>query len=259
VTTSQPAAAPADVVAALAPSGVLRAAINFGNNILAQRHSSTGSALGITVDLAHALARQLRVPLELVPFESAGKVVEARKSDLWDVAFLAVDPKRGADMLFTAPYVHIEGAYLVRGDSALHEPGEVDRPGLRIGVGRDSAYDLFLTRSLRHATLERRVTPREAYDLLEAGTIDVAAGVRPIMERDLFDHHALRLISPSFMVIEQAMAMPIDRPRAGGEFLAEFVEAQKACGFIAEALKRSGQTDASVAPAVRRHAEVAVS
>ena len=143
-------AAPAsrEVVAELAPTGRLRAAINYGNPVLAQRGPG-GEPRGVSVDLARELARRAGVELEVVPFDAAGKVFEAAKSGSWDIAFLAVDPVRAADIAFTSPYVLIEGSYMVRQDSPLRAPGEVDREGVRVAVGRGSAYDLYLTRTLK--------------------------------------------------------------------------------------------------------------
>jgi polar amino acid transport system substrate-binding protein len=90
-----------------------------------------------------------------VQFTAAGKVTDALKSGVWDVAFLAIEPARAAEIAFTAPYVLIEGTYMVRQDSPLKSIADVDRAGTRIAVGRGSAYDLFLTRTLKNATLVR--------------------------------------------------------------------------------------------------------
>src|SRR2546429_2919703 len=144
---------PSDVVKQLAPSGKLRAAINLGNPVLAQGRPE--ARRGVTVDLARELARRTGLALELVPFPAAGKVFEALRAGAWDVAFLAIEPVRAAEIFFTAPYVIIEGVYLVPKDSALKTVAEVDRPGVRIGVNKNSAYDLFLTRTLKHAELVR--------------------------------------------------------------------------------------------------------
>ncbi|MFL5311215.1 MAG: hypothetical protein ACJ79H_12255, partial [Myxococcales bacterium] len=75
----------------VAPTGRLRAAINFGNPVLAQRDEATAEPRGVSVDLARELGRRLGVPVDLVGYDAAGKVVEAVKSGAWDVAFLAVD------------------------------------------------------------------------------------------------------------------------------------------------------------------------
>src|SRR5438105_653666 len=138
----------------LAPTGKLRAAINFGNPVLAGRDAS-GAPCGISVDLARELARRLGVAIEFVPYDAAGKVVEGLKSQAWDVCFLAIDPLRAADISFTAPYAVIEGVYLVAEASPIRSKAEVDRPGARVGVIVGSAYDLFLSRELKQATIVR--------------------------------------------------------------------------------------------------------
>src|SRR6266851_7844279 len=137
------------IVKELAPTGKLRAAINFGNPVLAQKDPATGDARGVSVDLARELGRRLGLPVDLIAYDAAGKVVDAVKTGAWDVAFLAVDPDRAAEIAFTAPYVVIEGTYAVPADSPLRAIEDVDRNGVRIAVGAKSAYDLYLTRTLK--------------------------------------------------------------------------------------------------------------
>jgi polar amino acid transport system substrate-binding protein len=151
--TSAPPPPPAAARAELAPGGTLRAAINFGNPILATKDATRGEPRGVSVDIARELAARLGVRLELVTFDAAGKVVAAARSGAWDIAFVAIDPARGADMLQTSPYVIIEGAYLVRTDSPMQRNEDVDRDGVRIAVGKGSAYDLFLGRELKRARM----------------------------------------------------------------------------------------------------------
>ena len=236
----------AGAIAELASTGPLRAAINLGNPILAGR-GPDGAPQGVSVDLAHEAARRLGVPLVLVPFASAGAVVEAVKARKVDLAFVAIDPVRGADTDYTAPYVIIEGAYLVRDDSPLQRNEEVDRDGTRVAVGRGSAYDLFLTRELKAATIERAPTSPAVTDLFLAQHLDVAAGVRQQLEADARRVGGVRLLPGRFMVIEQAMGVPKGRHQAQA-WLSRFVEEMKASGFVAEALKRHGIEGASVAP-----------
>ncbi len=141
------------IAADLAPTGVLRASINLGNPVLAQGTPDAPS--GVTVDLARALAGRLGLPVELLCFDAARKSFEALTSGRADVGFLAVEPARAEQVAFTAPYVLIEGVYAVPDDSPLRTVEDVDAEGVRIGVKLGSAYDLFLTRTLRHADLVR--------------------------------------------------------------------------------------------------------
>jgi len=240
-------AASPDVVQALAPGGQLRAAINFGNPVLAQKDPATGAPRGVSVDLAHELGRQLGVPVTLVPFNEAGRVFAALKSNAWDVAFLAIDPARATDIDFTPPYVEIEGAYLVRSDSPLHAVEEVDRNGQRIAVALGSAYDLYLTRALKHAALVRMPNSDESTAVFLKDHLDALAGVKQPLTAYAATHPDTRLLPGRFMSIDQAMGTPKGRP-AGAAFLHGFVETAKASGFVAQALARSGQGDATVAP-----------
>jgi len=233
----------------LAPTGNLRAAINYGNGVLAQRGVNDQDAKGVSADLARELGRRLGVAVTFIGFDAAGKVfdaLEAGPSDpkAWDIAFLAIEPVRAAQIAFTAPYVLIEGTYLVRKDSALKNTSDLDRPGHRIAVATKAAYDLYLTRTLKHAELLRGEAPVERF-LNEK--LDAAAGVRQLLDNYTKSNPELRVMSDRFMEIRQAMGTPQGRD-AGAEYLKTFVEEMKASGFVADALARSGQK-ATVAPA----------
>jgi polar amino acid transport system substrate-binding protein len=236
--------APPDVVKTLAPTGKLRAAINLGNPVLAQGTPQAPS--GVTADLARELGRRLGVPVELVPFDAAGKVFEANKAGAWDVAFLAIEPVRAAEIAFTAPYVIIEGVYMVPVGSDLKTVADVDRAGVRIAVNKGSAYDLFLTRSIKNATIVRA---ESGVDVFKSDKLEVVAGVKqPLVAYAQTDPN-VRVMDGRFMEIKQAMGAPKAREAAVARYLAPFVEEMKASGFVAEALKRSNQPDAAVAPA----------
>jgi polar amino acid transport system substrate-binding protein len=239
---------PRAAVDELTPTGTLRAAINFGNPILASRDSTTGEARGVSVDLSRELAKRLGVALELVPFASAGQTVEGIKAGTVDIAFVAIDPVRGADITYSAPYVVIEGAYLVRNESPIRSNAEVDRPGIRIAVGLGSAYDLFLTREIKVAKLARAPTSPAVVDFFVAQNIEVAAGVKQQLEMDAKRVPGLRLLDGRFMVINQAIGTPRGR-EAAARYLRGFVEDMKASGFVANALSRHGIEGAAVAAA----------
>jgi polar amino acid transport system substrate-binding protein len=241
---------PPAAVSDLAPTGKLRAAINVGNPILAARGPTGGEPSGVSVDLARELARQLGVPVQLAVFESAGKVVEAGKAGGWDIAFVALDPARATEIAQSPPYVVIEGAYLVRADSKITSNDEVDRKGNRVVVGRNSAYDLFLTRNLKQAEIVRAPTSPAVVDLFLKENHEVAAGVKQQLEADARRVPGLRLLPGRFMVINQAMAsqrITDTRGAAGARFVREFVEEMKASGFVAKALERHKVQGAAVA------------
>ena len=224
----------------------MRAAINVGNIVLAKRGEGAADPTGITVDLVRELGKRLGVPVEFVVYDLAGKVSEAANTGAWDICFLAIEPARAAEVEFTAPYVLIEGTYLVAKDSPLKTAADVDAPGIRIGANTGAAYDLFLTRSLKAATLVRANHGSSMFDLFEAGKVDAAAGVRQPLDIYAKSHPNVRVMPDRFMEIRQAMAAGKGK-MAGQRYLAGFIEEMKASGFVAEAIKRHGQA-AAVAP-----------
>lgn len=237
------------IVSALTPTGKLRASINLGNPILANAHPETGEPFGVSIDLARAFAEKLEAELELVVFDAAGKSVQAVAEERADFGFFAVDPLRGEKIAFTAPYVLIEGFYLVRSDSPIKTNDEVDQSHNRVVVGKGSAYDLFLTRELKAAQIVRAPTsPAVVPTFLEQG-LEVAAGVKQQLEADARQATGLRLLDERFMVIQQAMGVPKSRGEAAARTLSEFVEEMKTSGFVARALRQHGIGGASVAPA----------
>ncbi len=235
-----------DILKDLAPGGKMRAAINVGNIVLAKRGEGGAEPTGITVDLARELGKRLGVPVEFVVYDLAGKVSAAANTGAWDICFLAIEPARAAEVEFTAPYVLIEGTYLVARDSPLKTVADVDAPGIRIGANTGAAYDLFLTRSLKNATLVRAGDGSSMFDLFEAGKVDAAAGVRQPLEIYAKAHPHVRVMPDRFMEIRQAMAAGKGK-MAGQRYLASFIEEMKASGFVADAIKRHGQA-AAVAP-----------
>jgi polar amino acid transport system substrate-binding protein len=233
----------ADVLKDLAPTGTLRASINLGNIVLA--NGTPDNPGGVTPELARELAKRLGVPSQLKCFDAAGKAFEAMKAGEVDIVFLAIEPVRAAEIEFTAPYVIIEGVYMVPKDSALKSPADVDKPGTRIGVNQASAYDLFLTRNLKHATLMR--SDDGAEDFIK-NKYEAAGGVKQALQAFAKGRSDVRLIDERFMEIRQAMGCAKGKS-AGAAYLRSFIEEMKRSGFVADALKRSGQHDATVAPA----------
>lgn len=239
---------PSEILAAFCPEGRLRASINMGNALLTNRDAD-GNPGGISIDLARELGRRLGVEVELVVFDAAGKSVAAVAGGQADIGFFAIDPIRGAEIAFTAPYVLIEGCYVVREDSPITRNDQVDVPGTRLIVSEGSAYDLFLTREIHRAEMLRVATPANPVEEMVANGYEVAAGVRQMVEADAARIGGLRLLEERFMVIPQAMGVPKSRGPAAAEYLHQFVEEMKATGFIAEAIARHGVTGATVGAA----------
>lgn len=236
-----------EIARELAPTGRLRASINLGNSVLAQ--GTADAPRGASVELARELARRAGVPVDLITFTAAAPSFATVKAGKADIGFLAREPARAAEVDFTAAYVLIEGTYMVRRESALQAIEDVDRPGNRIAVGPGSAYDLYLTRTLKHAQIVRAAAGggHGMIELFLKDRLEVCAGVKQALQAHAAHDPGVRIMDGRFMVIEQAMALPKGRPLATA-YVQAFVEEMKASGFVADALKRSGQEDASVAP-----------
>lgn len=230
------------VIADLAPDGTIKAAINVGNPILAQKDEITGELGGISVDLARELGRRLELPVQLVRFENVGSVTGAVKTGTWTIAFLAIDPARAVEIDYTTPYVIIEGTYAVPESSKLRSIADVDQPGIHIAVSKNSAYDLHLRRTIKHAVLVQAPSPAESLAMFVRDRLEAAAGVRQPLERFAAERGGLRVLEGRFMHIEQAMCVPKGKD-VGARFLQGFIREMKASGFVAESLRRSGQNE----------------
>jgi polar amino acid transport system substrate-binding protein len=233
-----------NILADLAPTGVLRTAINYGNPVLAQRDVN-GNPSGVSTALAKALAAELDVALEFITFDAAGKVFAALSERRWDLAFLAIEPVRSAEIEFSHPYVIIEGTYIVRDESLYHSVAELDHKGARLAVGKGAAYDLYLSRTLAAAELIRAPTSAAAIEWFVEQQLDAAAGVRQPLEGFAAQYKGYRVLPDSFTEIRQAMAVPKGR-KAGAQYVRTFLDEKKRSGFVAQALHASGQDDVRV-------------
>lgn len=238
-----------DVLAELAPKGVLKAAINFGNPVLAQS-GVDGQPSGVSVALAKALAERLGVSLEMITFDAAGKVFAALETGVWNLAFLAIEPVRAEQIEFSHPYVIIEGTYLLRASDPAQSVADLDREGRRLAVGQGAAYDLFLSRTLTEAELVRAPTSATAVEWFVEQQLDAAAGVRQPLQAYANEHPDYRVLPDSFTEIRQAMAVPKGR-LAGAAFIQCFLDEQIRNGFVAKALRQNGQLEARVGPALK--------
>ncbi|MFK3818345.1 transporter substrate-binding domain-containing protein [Pseudomonas sp. NPDC089407] len=232
-----------EVLAELAPNGTLQVAINLGNPVLAQR-GPDGEPQGVSVALAKALAEELDVPLEMRTFDAAGKVFAALEEGAWNLAFLAIEPVREAQIAFSEPYVLIEGTYLVSRDAPFQRVEELDKAGLRLAVGKGAAYDLYLSRTLEQAELVRADTSAGAVDLFIEQSLDAAAGVRQPLQKVAESDARYRVLDGAFTAIRQAMAVPRGREHAAA-YVRAYVERQLHSGFVRGALLATGQTDVS--------------
>ncbi|HEY9447803.1 MAG TPA: ABC transporter substrate-binding protein [Burkholderiales bacterium] len=231
----------------LAPTGKLRVGINFGNFLLTAKDSVTGEGRGIAVDLGRELASRLGVPVEIVGYPSPGELADAANKGVWDVGFLGAEPQRANEIDFTAAYVEIEATYLVAHGSPLKTIEEVDRPGVRIAVPGKAAYDLYLTRNLRHAELVREQGADNAFRRFVADKLDALAGLRPRLVTDCDNLPGSRIIDGGFTAVQQAAGTPKGRS-AGAQYLREFIEDIKASGLVARTIAKNGVRGLTIAP-----------
>ena len=231
----------------LAPTGTLRAGINFANALLTSTNAATGERGGLAVDLARELGRRLEVPVEIVPFESAGALADAAKAGVWDVAFLGAEPQRASEINFTAAYVEIASTYLVPAGSPIKTVADADRDGVRIAIAEKSAYDLFLSRSLQRAKLERAAGVDNAFKLMVADKMDALAGLRPVLVTYVEKLPGSRVLDDAFTTVQQAIGTPKGR-EIGAQYLREFVEDIKASGLVAATIEKNNVRGLTVAP-----------
>jgi polar amino acid transport system substrate-binding protein len=236
------------LVEEFAPTGSLRASLNLGNPVLARSRTAPEKPAGVTIDLARQFARELGVGVAFLEFATAAKSVEALTEERADIGFMAIDPLRAAGIHFTPAYVQIEGCYLVADESPIRANEDVDRAGVQVVVGAGSAYELYLSRTLKNAGLLKVATSEGVVDAMRERGLPVAAGVKQQLQADARRIGGLRLLEGRFMVIHQAMAMPKGRSAAAMSFLDAFVSRMKTTGFVAAALARHGIEGAAVAP-----------
>lgn len=229
----------------LAPTGKLRVGINYGNFLLVTK-GQNGEYSGVAVDLGRELGKRLGVPVDLVAFATAGKLADAVKAGAWDVAFLGNEPQRAGDIAFSPAYLEIEAGYLVPAGSSIKTIADVDKKGVRIAVAVNSAYDLYLSRSLKNATLARVQGIQGSYDIFVKDKLEVLAGLKPRLVTDAETLPGSRVLEGRFTVVQQSVGTPQGRP-AAANYLGEFAKDIKTSGFVAQAIARHAVRGVSVA------------
>ena len=218
------------VIAELAPTGVLRAAINMSNFLLVNSRGPNGEPAGVSPSMARALAERLGVAVQYIPFPKPGELADAVAT--WDVGLIGADPLRAEKIAFTAAYAEIAACYLVPPGSPIASIAEVDRPGVRIAVTARAAYDLWLVRNIKHATLVHSDSLDSATAQFLAEKLDVLAGLAPKLLTDVEGIPGARILPGQFMAVQQAIGTPRENT-AGAAFLRDFVEEAKASGLVA--------------------------
>ena len=236
-------------LSSFAPTATLRVGINLGNPILANEGPNTKRLYGVTIDIANEIGKRISLPVQLIPFKTAGATVDAVKTGEIDLVFVAIDPVRGADISYTPAYIQIEGAYMVKANSSINKNEEVDAVGNEIVVGKGSAYDLYLSREIKYATLLRAASSQAVVDDFMSGQGNVAAGVKQQLESDAKRYEGLRMLPGRFMVINQAIGIPKTRTHYEGTtaYLSDVIAELKQSGFITDAMRRHNIQGAKVA------------
>jgi polar amino acid transport system substrate-binding protein len=237
-----------ELIAELAPTGVLRAGINLSNFLLVTGRSASGDPEGVSPDMADEVARRLGVPIKYVPFKTPGELADTATQNIWDIGLIGAEPQRAETIAFSAAYAEIEATYLVPPGSRLETIADVDAPGVRIAVTGRAAYGLWLDRNIKHAELVRSETLDTAYEQFVRDKLDALAGLKPRLLSDVEKLPGARVISGKFMAVQQAIGTP-KRNAAGAAFLKQFVEEAKATGLVARFIERHQVRGLSVAPA----------
>jgi polar amino acid transport system substrate-binding protein len=232
----------------LAPTGELRAGINLSNFLLVSSRGPDGAPQGVAPDMARAVADRLGVPVRYVPYPRPGELADAAESDAWDIGLIGAEPQRAEKITFSPAYAEIEATYLVPPGSPIASHADVDRPGLRIAVAARAAYDLWLERNIRHATLVRAPSLDASFALMVGDKLDALAGLRPKLLEDAGKLPGARVLDGRFMAVQQAIGTP-RRNQAGAAFLRDFVAEAKATGLVASLIAKHGVKGLSVASA----------
>jgi polar amino acid transport system substrate-binding protein len=238
---------PQDVIAELAPTGVVRAGINLSNFLLVSGKSAVGEPEGVAPDMAREIAERLGVPVAYVTYARPGELADAAGQGVWDIGLIAAEPARAETIAFSPAYAEIEAMYLVHADSPLRSIEEVDRPGVRIAIAARSAYDLFLTRHLHQAELVRAPSLDASFDLFVAARLDALPGLRPRLLQDIEKLPGARILDGRFTAVQQAVGTA-KANETGARFLRDFIEDAKASGLVGRLIERHQIRGLSVAP-----------
>ncbi len=234
----------------LAPTGVLRAAINLGNFLLVTGRTPDGDPAGVAPDMARAIADQLGVPVKYVPYKTPGELADAAGGAAWDIGLIGAEPQRAEKIAFTAAYVEIEATYLVPAGSPLKTIADVDKKGVRIAVTARSAYELWMARNIKNAELVRTGSLDSAFDQFVADKLDALAGLKPRLLADVGKLPGARILDGQFTAVQQAVGTARANSE-GAAYLSKFVEEAKTSGLVASLIERHKVVGLSVAPPAR--------
>lgn len=235
-----------EILAQLAPTGVLRAGINMSNFLLVSARSADGGPAGVAPDMAAAIAARLGVPVRYVPYPRPGELADDAGRDAWDIGLIGAEPQRAERIAFTTAYAEIQATYMVPPGSPLGSVADVDRPGVRIAVAARAAYDLWLERNIRQATLMRAPSLDASFELFATERLEALAGLRPKLLADAGRMPGARILEGQFMAVQQAVGTARANAAAAA-WLQGFVDEAKASGLVAGLIERHGVRGLSVA------------
>jgi polar amino acid transport system substrate-binding protein len=235
-----------EIRAHLAPKGVLRAGINMSNFLLVNGRGPNDEPAGVSPSMARAIAERLGVPVQYVPYANPGLAGDAAGTDAWDIVNIGAEPQRAEKIAFTAAYAEIECTYLVPAGSPITAISQVDRPGIRIAVSARAAYDLWLERNIKQATLVRAQGLDATVQLFAEQKLEVLAGLRPRLLTDAEFFPGSRILEGNFMAVQQAVGTLRGNPAAEA-FLRDFVEEAKRTGLVARFIQEHQVRGLSVA------------
>jgi len=231
----------------LAPSGKLRVGINHSNFLLVNPGSPMGAPAGIAPDLALEFGRRLGVPVEFVSFDAAGKTADAIRDAQVDAGFIASEAERASVIEFSPAYLELPATYMVPPGSPIKSIAEVDREGVRVALSGRSAYDLYLSRTLKKAQIVRAEGIPASFKLFVDQKLEVLAGLKPGLLADLQKLPGARLLEGQFTAVQQSIGVP--KARAGAlRHVSEFVEEAKRSGLVQQLVDRHKVKGVNVAP-----------
>jgi polar amino acid transport system substrate-binding protein len=231
----------------LAPSGTLRVGLNYGNFLLVLKDAPDGAPRGIAPDLGRELGKRLGVPVEFVKFKQAGELADGVRDGKCDVGFLGAEPQRASEIAFTKAYLEIPVTFLVPAESGIKSISDVDREGVRIAVSARSAYDLYLSRTLKHAKLERAEGIDASYDLFVRNKLEVLGGLKPRLVSDAEKLPGARVLEGQVTGVQQAVGVARNR-EAAAQYTRQFVDDIKRSGLVAKTIEKHGVRGVTVAP-----------
>ncbi|MFZ3357765.1 MAG: transporter substrate-binding domain-containing protein [Xanthobacteraceae bacterium] len=235
------------IVAELAPTGVLRAGINMSNFLLVTGKTASGDPQGVAPDMAAEIARRLGVGVAYVKYDRPSHLADAAGTNIWDIGLIGAEPQRAEKITFTPAYCEIEATYLVPNGSSISSIADVDQPGIRITVRRGAAYDLWLERNIKRATLLRSDTADGPFNQFVAEKLEAYAALRPQLLGDVNKLPGSKILPGNFMTVQQAIGTA--KPNAAGAaFLRDFIAEAKSSGLVARLIEKHHVVGLSVAP-----------